>query len=229
MTIVEKYVEPHADMTTTAQLVEWRDGTGYVAAALPTDITLLGDSNGNPLAANTAEFRFYVNEDWNDYFSQDDWIAIWCHECFHALGIVFWRFKEVTDFFGHSLQQQTKGYLNATEHPNTVDGYQKHTGKSDSTIAPLYDANNAHWNDKEKTFDDIQGTYPGHDDVMTPYANAGRFITNITLGALEDYGYKITKVADDGVSPKQFRRLRKWECGVDAIDHSGVTYKIRRV
>ena len=64
---------------------------------------------------------------------------------------------------------------------------------------------------------------------MTPYANAGRFITNITLGALEDYGYKVTKVADDGVSPKQFRRLRRWECGVDAIDQSGVAYKIRRV
>lgn len=233
MTVVEKYVAFHPGVSQSAQHNQWSTGDrgNAIAWAGPTDIDLLEDADGSPAGANTKSFQLNVNPDMNDRFTENQWVAIWVHELLHALGIIYWRIPQVSSHMGHSSNSWASGYLTTSEFSNAVLGYRAHVNQNDAQIVPLNDANGAHWNFASKTFSAYPGvTFSGTTEVMTPSARDGLKLTDITLGALEDYGYRVTKVGGEGVDPFALNELpEEFVCGVDAIDVSAVRCRVRQV
>lgn len=233
MTVVEKYVQLHPGVTQSAQHNQWSTGDRGTAIAWagPTEVDLLRNTDGTPAGVNTKTFQLNVNPIFNETYSENQWVAIWVHELLHALGIIYWRIPQVSSHMGHSSNSWASGYLTTSEFSNAVAGYRAHTSKADSEIAPLNADNGAHWNYEDKTFSAYPGvTFPGTREVMTPTARSGLKLTDLSLGALEDYGYRVTKVGGEGVDPFGLDDLpEEFVCGVQTEDLSAVKCRVRWV
>lgn len=232
MDIVERYVELHASATTSARHASWSTNvTGNaIATAGPLTIDLLQNTDGSAAGVNTTSFQLNVNPNFQSQYTEEQWVAIWIHELFHALGILYWVIPAVNDHMGHTSNSQQVGYLQLDEFSGAVTGYREHVRDSTAPAVPLNTFDGGHWARTAKSFPQFPGRFfPGTNAIMTPSAEEGLVITDITLGALEDYGYTVNKVGAGGAAPRAIRLPESFVCGVGLGQLEMPEAKIRRI
>lgn len=148
---------------------------------------------------NAINIQLGINQAYQNYYTQAEWIDVLTHELGHGLGIgIFW----IPELSTAGSVPPANHFLNGSAYLNCRDGYRQviNNGVGYNKI-PLEDFGSTgtaggHWENSFRSADYAYSDnllYPGLiNELMIGYINEGgnMRISPITIGALKDFGYE---------------------------------------
>lgn len=134
-------------------------------------------------------------------FSQNDYATIIAHELIHGLGIGF-HWNAANGFATGTPVDLTDNHLEDAVYPTTNATYRTLTGVATASGTPLETSGGAgtaggHWDDNARVIDGVN--HPAiSNDLMIGFAapNNPNIITQLTLDAVEEFGYNTIGTAE---------------------------------